>query len=52
MKSISTILLTVVLLAAIVFGGVSLKAQSLKVSKFEAQGLELNFQGVVPRTKQ
>nr|WP_318383537.1 hypothetical protein [uncultured Enterobacter sp.] len=46
------VLLTVVLLAVIVLGGVSLKAQSLRVNKFEAQGIELNFQGVVPRTKQ
>lgn len=51
MKSISSILLAVVVLAVLVFGGVSFKAQSLKVSKFEAQGLELNVQGVYPRIK-
>lgn len=52
MKSIKTILLSVVLLIAIVIGGVSLKADSLKVSNFEAQGIELHFRGVVPQTKQ
>jgi len=51
MKS-KDVLLIVVLLAALIFGGVSLKAQSLKVSKFEAQGVELNFRGIVPYTKQ
>lgn len=52
MKVPHLLLLSFLWLAMIVFGGVNLKAESLKVNKFEAQGIEFNFHGVLPQTKQ
>lgn len=49
---VSDFLLAFVCIVVVVFGGVNLKANSLKVHEFEAQGIELNIQGVLPHTKQ
>lgn len=51
MKVLNSVLFAVVVLALLVFGGVNLKADSLKVKNFEAQKLELSVHGVYPRTK-
>ncbi|WP_164720203.1 hypothetical protein [Enterobacter hormaechei] len=46
------LLLSVIIIVALVFGGVQFKADSLKFKTFEAQGVEFNLQGVMPHTKQ
>lgn len=45
------LLLALFCLVAFVLGNVNFKASSLKVSEFEAQGIELNIQGVIPHAK-
>ncbi|WP_157248419.1 hypothetical protein [Yokenella regensburgei] len=42
----------IVVIALLLFGGVSLEADSLKFDQFEAQHIELQVKGVMPRTQQ
>lgn len=50
--ALQQLILAIAFLALLVFGGVSLKADSIKLNKFEAQNVELQVQGVIPHTKQ
>ncbi|EKI3096597.1 hypothetical protein PC510_003877 [Escherichia coli] len=53
MKTVSNqLIFAIAFLALLVFGGVNLKADSIKVYKFEAQNIEFQVQGVIPHTKQ
>lgn len=42
----------IVVIALLLFGGVSLEADSLKFDQLEAQHIELQVKGVMPRTQQ
>ncbi|MFW0764465.1 hypothetical protein ACN0IV_01325 [Trabulsiella odontotermitis] len=42
----------IVVIALLLLGGVTLKADSLKFDCFEAQHIELQVNGVVPRAQQ
>ncbi|EFH8163178.1 hypothetical protein L6019_RS23470 [Escherichia coli] len=50
--ALQQLILAIAFLALLVFGGVNLKADSIKVYKFEAQKIEFQVQGVIPHTKQ
>ncbi len=42
----------IIVIALLLFGGVSLEADSLKFDQLEAQHIELQVKGVMPRTQQ